>query len=70
MASPQLSSIVERQGIALEALRGTADIGAPAGCARRPNGGAARATGPRRRGDSALRRRVAIATVAAAWALP
>ena len=29
-ASPQLSSIVERQGIALEALRGTADIGAPA----------------------------------------
>jgi hypothetical protein len=29
-ASPQLSSIVERQGIALGALRGTADIGAPA----------------------------------------
>jgi anti-sigma factor RsiW len=29
-ASPQLSSIVERQGIALEALRGTAEIGAPA----------------------------------------
>jgi anti-sigma factor RsiW len=29
-ASPRLSSIVERQGIALEALRGTAEIGAPA----------------------------------------
>ena len=29
-ASPQLSRIVERQGVALEALRGTADIGAPA----------------------------------------
>ena len=29
-ASPQLSSIVARQGIALEALRGTTDIGAPA----------------------------------------
>jgi anti-sigma factor RsiW len=29
-ASPQLSSIVARQGIALEALRGTAEIGAPA----------------------------------------
>jgi anti-sigma factor RsiW len=29
-ASPQLSSIVERQGVALEALRGTADTGAPA----------------------------------------
>src|SRR5215210_5758076 len=29
-ASPELSSIVERQGVALNALRGTADIGAPA----------------------------------------
>jgi anti-sigma factor RsiW len=29
-ASPQLSSIVERQGVALDALRGTADTGAPA----------------------------------------
>jgi anti-sigma factor RsiW len=29
-ASPQLSSIVERQGVALEALRGTAETGAPA----------------------------------------
>jgi hypothetical protein len=29
-ASPQLSRIVERQGAALEALRGTAEIGAPA----------------------------------------
>ena len=29
-ASPQLSSIVERQGLALDALRGTADTGAPA----------------------------------------
>ena len=29
-ASPRLSSIVARQGIALEALRGTAEIGAPA----------------------------------------
>jgi anti-sigma factor RsiW len=29
-ASPQLSSIVARQGIALEALRGTTEIGAPA----------------------------------------
>lgn len=29
-ASPRLSSIVERQGMALEALRATADIGAPA----------------------------------------
>ena len=29
-ASPELSSIVERQGIALDALRGTADVGAPA----------------------------------------
>jgi len=29
-ASPQLSSIVERQRMALEAVRGTADIGAPA----------------------------------------
>jgi hypothetical protein len=29
-ASPQLSSIVERQGAALDALRGTADVGAPA----------------------------------------
>ena len=29
-ASPQLASILARQGIALEALRGTADIGAPA----------------------------------------
>jgi anti-sigma factor RsiW len=29
-ASPQLRSIVERQGVALDALRGTADTGAPA----------------------------------------
>jgi hypothetical protein len=29
-ASPELSSIVERQGVALNALRGAADIGAPA----------------------------------------
>jgi anti-sigma factor RsiW len=29
-ASPQLSSLVERQGVALDALRGTADTGAPA----------------------------------------
>ena len=29
-ASPQLSTLVERQGIALDALRGTADTGAPA----------------------------------------
>jgi len=29
-ASPQLSSIVERQGLALDALRGTAETGAPA----------------------------------------
>ena len=29
-ASPQLASIVERQGVALDALRGTADTGAPA----------------------------------------
>src|SRR3954467_15349873 len=29
-ASPQLSSIVERQRVALRALRGTADSGAPA----------------------------------------
>src|SRR5215218_5625977 len=29
-ASPQLSSIVERQAVALDALRGTTEIGAPA----------------------------------------
>ena len=29
-ASPQLASMLERQGVALEALRGTAEIGAPA----------------------------------------
>jgi anti-sigma factor RsiW len=29
-ASPELASIVERQGVALDALRGTADTGAPA----------------------------------------
>ena len=44
-ASPQLSSIVERQGMALEALRGTTDIGAPARLRaqiERRRGGAAR----------------------------
>jgi anti-sigma factor RsiW len=61
-ASPQLSSIVERQGVALDALRGTADTGAPARL---------RAQVDRRRGRSARgeRRRVvigvAIATAAA-----
>ena len=64
-ASPQLSSIVERQGIALEALRGTADIGAPARL---------RADVDRRRGASravgAARRRVVIGrSIAAAAAV-
>jgi anti-sigma factor RsiW len=68
-ASPQLSRIVERQAAALEALRGTADTGAPARL---------RAEIDRRRGAGRAagggRRRVAIrgaiaATAAAALAL-
>ena len=51
-ASPQLSSIVERQGVALDALRGTADIGAPARLRaeveRRRGAGRARRGGRRR----------------------
>lgn len=50
-ASPQLTRILERQGVALEALRGTAEIGAPArlraGVERRRRGHSA---GDRRRG--------------------
>jgi anti-sigma factor RsiW len=66
-ASPELSSIVERQGVALDALRGTADTGAPARL---------RAQVDRRRGARRAardgRRRVAIGgaiTAAAAVAL-
>jgi anti-sigma factor RsiW len=62
-ASPQLSSIVARQGIALEALRGTAEIGAPARL---------RADVDRRRGASrasrGTRRRVVIGRAIAAVA--
>ena len=50
-ASPQLSSIVERQGVALGALHGTADVGAPARLrahVERGRGTAGR-LGPRRR---------------------
>src|SRR4051812_24933457 len=53
--SPQLSSIVERQGVALDALRGMADTGAPARL---------RADVERRRGsgrpDATRRRRAAV----------
>ena len=51
-ASPQLSSIVARQGIALEALRGTAEIGAPARLradVERRRGGSRASRGARRR---------------------
>ena len=50
-ASPQLSSIVERQGVALDALRGTADTGAPARLRAHVDRrrGAGRAAGRRRR---------------------
>jgi anti-sigma factor RsiW len=64
-ASPQLSSILARQGIALEALRGTADIGAPARL---------RAEVERRRGPSRVvrpkrRRIVIVQSIAAAAAV-
>jgi anti-sigma factor RsiW len=65
-ASPQLSSIVERQGVALGALRGTADIGAPA----RLRADIERRRGAGRRAVSGGRRRVLIGqSIAAAAAL-
>jgi hypothetical protein len=49
-ASPRLSSILERQGVTLEALRGTADTGAPAPLrARLERGRGTRRTASRRR---------------------
>src|SRR5688500_502152 len=63
-ASPRLSSILARQGIALEALRGTADIGAPARL---------RADVERRRGPRVVRpkrrRIVIVQSIAAAVAV-
>ena len=61
-ASPQLSSIVARQGMALEALRGTAEIGAPA----RLRAHVERRRGASRAGRGARRRVVIGRSVAAA----
>ena len=64
-ASPQLSSIVERQGVALDALRGTADTGAPA----RLRGHVERRRGARRAGAGGRRRLVIGEAIAAATAV-
>jgi anti-sigma factor RsiW len=64
-ASPQLSSIVARQGIALEALRGTAEIGAPA----RLRAHVDRRRGTSRAGRGARRRVVIGRSIAAAAAV-
>jgi anti-sigma factor RsiW len=67
-ASPQLSSILERQGVALDALHGTADTGAPA----RLRAQVDRRRGARRAAGSGRTRAViggAIAATAVALAL-
>src|SRR5215207_3482682 len=65
-ASPQLASIVERQGVALDALRGTADTGAPARLrAHVERGRGAGRAAPRRRRPAVIGQAIAVATAAA-----